>query len=528
MLRYLLLVAPLVAALGLLPASAEPQIQIGSYKDARAVFWEDLFPGGFEELYCGVSVSAREDHNIEHIFPAFWMTKTQNCGSRRTCRRNSPAFNRMEADLHNLLPTRTSVNAARGSFPFGEVPGEDHDFAGCDFEENSGIVEPRPAARGQIARAILHMTEAYGAENILPDGQLSLMRQWDRYDPPTALEHARNDRIEELQGTRNSFIDAHDRNINNNGLAINGDGAAVTGIDGTRVRVASWNIANLHWKEGEHLPGRPSAPAREASDYKRIANYISAIDADVFTLQEVNGPDAVAKVFPPSQYHIIVSQRFEDDRDQERDTDHIYTAVAVKKSGSVSFIAGQTYNALSIIHDPDGDARPTRAGTEVLLELPNGEPLQVMSVHLKSSCHAGSLDNPRNEDCVTLANQRAPLEAWIDELTEDNTPFIIAGDWNRRIDRFAQNDHLWGEIDDNSPAPLDLARFPEGITSPCLAGTSGHFPDPIDFIVLDEQALRWADRDSFQIVDFKPNDRPHRKKISDHCALYIDLVIPQP
>src|SRR5215208_5165027 len=94
---------------------------------------------------CGQSVAVPDKHNIEHVFPAFWMTKAIGCGSRKACRRSSIAFNRMEADLHNLFPSLRTVNSKRSSFPFGEIAGENHNFPGCDFEEAGGIVEPRPA-----------------------------------------------------------------------------------------------------------------------------------------------------------------------------------------------------------------------------------------------------------------------------------------------------------------------------------------------------------------------------------------------
>ena len=38
-------------------------------------------------------------------------------------------------------------------------------------------------------------------------GQVQMFKQWHQMDPPDAEEKARNDRIAELQGTRNRFID---------------------------------------------------------------------------------------------------------------------------------------------------------------------------------------------------------------------------------------------------------------------------------------------------------------------------------
>jgi len=517
----------LLTALASATARAQ-QTTFESYGEASDVFWDDLYSADFVELYCGKHVSERRQHNIEHVFPAFWMTKHVGCGSRKKCRKNSAEFNHMEGDLHNLYPSRIDVNNRRGSLPFGEVPGEDWIFSACDFEAQGGIVEPRPASRGEIARAVLYMVDAYGAADAIPDEQLALMHDWDQADPPDAAERARNARIAQLQGNRNPFIDAHGGDQPEEGDTPT-DGGAVAALPRDRiVRLMTWNIANLHHEPDTHLPGRPDAPRRSLEDFARIGRIISDLDPDIVALQEVNGPEAVHRVLAEADWDVVVSDRFAEDAATGHDTDHIYTAVAVKKGGSAFFLAGNTVDELSVAHEQDGETRPTRRGTEVLVELPNGEPLQLMSVHLKSACHNGSLEPPRTDACRTLAKQREPLETWIDDLTEEATPFVIAGDWNRRIDRFGSRDHLWQAIDDGEPFPLDLIRFPEAIESPCLAGTPDHHPEPIDFIVLDEQAARWMDVASARIVDFSAADKPHREQISDHCPVVVDLHFPPP
>lgn len=184
---------------------AEGQTKISSYGEARKLLWSELYRDGGETLYCGVALNRRSGLNVEHVIPASWMTRHLGCGSRKQCRRRSKQFNRMEGDLHNLYPSRTDANSQRGSLPFGEIAGERHTVRGCDFEANDNLAEPRPAARGEIARSVLYMAQAYGME--LPRGQLELMQEWHRTDPPDAAERRRNERIEQLQGNRNSFVD---------------------------------------------------------------------------------------------------------------------------------------------------------------------------------------------------------------------------------------------------------------------------------------------------------------------------------
>jgi hypothetical protein len=153
-----------------------------------------------------------------------------------------------------------------------------------------------------------------------------------------------------------------------------------------------------------------------------------------------------------------------------------------------------------------------RSGDPILLEK-DGQLLRLLSVHLKSGCHGGSLENPTDPDCVTLAAQRAPLEAWIDEAAQDVVPFMILGDFNRRIDRFGQDDHLWREIDDGDPPGLDLRRLPFNREAEC----SPSFPQPIDFLLFDDRAWQMVDEASFQEITYDTEDQDlERGTPSDH------------
>jgi deoxyribonuclease-1 len=136
-----------------------------------------------------------------------WVTRELRCGDRNRCRATSPDFNRIESDLHNIYPALPEINSARGSLPYGEVPGEAREFGACDFERDDRPrrVEPRPAVRGEIARAMFYMHRAYGLP--IYSRQAEVLLRWHREDPPDAEERRRNDAIEGVQGRRNPFID---------------------------------------------------------------------------------------------------------------------------------------------------------------------------------------------------------------------------------------------------------------------------------------------------------------------------------
>ncbi len=199
----------LATLLALLPAisTLADQTQIRNYDTARRLVWGLLYASGGSTLYCGEPFEDKTDLNVEHIYPASWMAAFLGCGSRKECRKTNERFNYMEADLHNLYPARADIYQARSNFRFGTIRGEEREFGDCNFErdKDSHVVEPRPVTRGNIARTIFYMRDEYGLP--IDHRDVELLKKWNRTDPPTDHEMRRNNVIEELQGTRNRFID---------------------------------------------------------------------------------------------------------------------------------------------------------------------------------------------------------------------------------------------------------------------------------------------------------------------------------
>jgi deoxyribonuclease-1 len=200
-------IAVLSAALAASACSAAEPPE--SYEEALRRFWGVVYAGGGTEFYCGARFDRRSGRrlNAEHVYPMSWATRELRCGTRDQCRERSAAFNRIEADLHNLYPSRTDANQLRSSMAYAEIPGEQHALRGCDIEvdRRSRRVEPRPAVRGEIARAMFYMQDTYGLPIYPRQGELLL--RWHRADPPDAEERRRNAAIADLQGRRNPFID---------------------------------------------------------------------------------------------------------------------------------------------------------------------------------------------------------------------------------------------------------------------------------------------------------------------------------
>ena len=175
-------------------------------------FWNELYANGGWSLYCGYRFDPAAELTddrlfvIEQIYPASWMLKYMNCSSRRQCRLDEKSrYTRMEADMHNLYPVWQDVDVARRDTVFGMVEGEYWRYENCDFERYLGVTEPRPIARGNIARSIFYMHTQYGAP--VEKKMLDELKRWNRLDPPSNQEMLRNNLIEEIQGNRNSYID---------------------------------------------------------------------------------------------------------------------------------------------------------------------------------------------------------------------------------------------------------------------------------------------------------------------------------
>lgn len=179
---------------------------------ARNLFWNELYKTGGWTLYCGYRfnpeaiIEERGTVTIEQLYPISTMLKKLGCESRQQCRQEKKSdFARMEADMHNLYPVWQETQVLRRDNPYGEVEGEEWRFTDCDFEKRMSVVEPRLIARGNIARSILYMYKQYDLP--LPTNTLKLMVEWNRIDPPSKQERIRNNVIEEIQGSRNLYID---------------------------------------------------------------------------------------------------------------------------------------------------------------------------------------------------------------------------------------------------------------------------------------------------------------------------------
>lgn len=120
-----------------------------------------------------------------------------------------------KSDLHHLYVTSSRANSTRGNNPFGEVNGP-LPFSGCEVSHTGKIMnkdrtaeiqvfQPPREHAGNVARALFYFSVRYHLS--IDPMQEETLRRWNKDDPVTPEDIARNDAIEREQGDRNPFID---------------------------------------------------------------------------------------------------------------------------------------------------------------------------------------------------------------------------------------------------------------------------------------------------------------------------------
>lgn len=267
--------------------------------------------------------------------------------------------------------------------------------------------------------------------------------------------------------------------------------------DSASLKLASWNMEHLAEADGSGC--RP----RSESDYAAMRAYAANLDADVIALQEVESKAAAERVFDPAIYTVVIEDRVGGERRsacrglEGLTIDAQRTGFAIRKGLPFERLADFTEVQL-------GDV-DLRSGVDLIVRPRGGEPIRVLSVHLKSGCSSGD----RNEACAVLLQQVPVMERWIDARAGEGVRFAVLGDFNRRL--AMPNDVVWSNWDDGSPVNADLSQASGEQTARC----NPRYRDFIDFIVLDRRAT--ADLRTFEEATYVGD------ALSDHCAIAATL-----
>ena len=175
---------------------------------------------------------------------------------------------------------------------------------------------------------------------------------------------------------------------------------------------------------------------------------------------------------------------------------HLATGFAIRRG--VAYRRNEDLKALG------GRQAFQRWGTDITILEGNSE-LRLLSVHLKTGCwgRKQDRDDRRRKTCATLRAQIERLKAWADARRAEGMPFVILGDFNRRL--ALPEDWAWAGL---SPPSAPLLLLTEGVRFGCDPRYSAF----IDHLVAGGGAEAMLVAGSFR-------EWPRRGPHPDHCAL---------
>ena len=268
--------------------------------------------------------------------------------------------------------------------------------------------------------------------------------------------------------------------------------------DAKTLKLTTWNLEWLTAKPA----GDPELPQdvtpKRAEDVASLARYAERVASDVIAIQEVDGPEIAARVFPPDRYVIHMTR------------DRVVQRVGLVVRRGIDFVVNPDLVALV----PAPTARhPLRSGADITLRLPGGF-LRILAVHLKTGCREEPLSRSSRPSCEVLRQQVPALQGWIAQRREEGVPFVIMGDFNRWMDG---RDQMLAALRQSAP----LARATEGFSSPCWGG--GGF---IDHILAGGAAAAWMRPDTLRVTMYRESGAGWKERLSDHCAVSVNFEIP--
>jgi 5'-nucleotidase (lipoprotein e(P4) family) len=299
--------------------------------------------------------------------------------------------------------------------------------------------------------------------------------------------------------------------------------------DPRQVRIATWNVEYLVTprthaglratcaEQGGMVGGDdrtlPCAITRRdprtPEDYAVLRKYAAQLRADIVALQEVDGPDAAAQVFPGYDYCFS-------------------TRAHAQKNGFA--IRRGLPHRCEPEYEPLSLDNAVRRGVVVTFFPDTVNEFRLMSVHLKSGCPAGPLTAP-GRNCELLSRQVAPLENWIEQQARAGHRFGLLGDFNRRFslekgparDEQDRQLNVFAEIDDGEPAESRLTDVTAKTKFiPCTSYSE--YREYIDTILLGSELAKSLVKKPLLRVPFSDEDaRAHW--LSDHCPVGIELQL---
>ena len=264
------------------------------------------------------------------------------------------------------------------------------------------------------------------------------------------------------------------------------------------LRVATWNLEWLTARPAGDPALPPDVRPKRPEDIGALRRYALLLDADVIAFQEADGPEIAAQVFPPDRYAVITTN------------DAVVQRVGFAVRRGITVERNPDLVGLDLYPNA---YRRLRSGADITLVLSSGR-LRLLSVHLKSGCNHDRLAGNMGRTCETLRGQIAPLQGWMAQRVNEGVPFVLLGDFNRRMEG---RDEMLAALVATAP----LVRATEGKASPCWGGNSF-----IDHILAGGAARAWMVPDSLRVMTYRETTETAKATLSDHCPVSVRFRLP--
>lgn len=259
--------------------------------------------------------------------------------------------------------------------------------------------------------------------------------------------------------------------------------------------------------DNEHAP----PPARTPADVAQLALIAQGLSGAVVALQEVDGPEAAAQLFPPSAWQLACFS-------QRKHPQNLGFALP----RGIDYECGRELLGLDI----DGKTRP---GVVITLWPGTPQSLRLLNVHLKSGCFAGPLY--KKGPCLALRSQVPKVEDWIDQQVSSGQAFVVLGDFNRRLEKDAQypagSDEaaptsMFAAWHDQKPAGAALLRATALMADQPCSPLSPYTQGAIDNILVSASWAALFKRQEARRITYSA-EQAKRYLLSDHCPLLLKL-----
>lgn len=294
-----------------------------------------------------------------------------------------------------------------------------------------------------------------------------------------------------------AFVPMNGRNVVNRLCVAAMAGLLLIGVssDAKNLRVAAWNLEHLN------ANGDEGCVTRTQKDFDSITATVDNLRFDVVAFQEVKDEAAARRVFAEDEWEIEMSNRPAMKELREcwglpgRYLRHLGTGFAIRKG--ISYRRNPDFKVLGLNDDFQ------RWGTD--LTLIGDTEIRLLSVHLRSGCWGTTQDEDASKDetCQTLRKQIENLAVWRDERLKEEVPFLILGDFNRRL--AVSNDWAWTML---STTKGRLRLVTANIDTKC----DPRFTELVDHIVADSTAASL-------VIPESTAEGPRVDRHPDHCAV---------